>query len=143
MIQPGTRDAAATEVPPRRLSPTFPDVERRLTGVACKVWSADGLTYVDDCKHRRYGDDQLRLPHDLVHFAGTETEALSGHVDGALGLLACRARRRRCARGAARDAWRRARRRARRARAAALSARARGGDRHVGQPASGPATWRW
>ena len=66
------------------LSPTFPEVESRLTGVACKVWSADGLTYVGGCKHRCYGDDKLRLPHDLVHFAGTETEAFHGHVDGAL-----------------------------------------------------------
>ena len=87
-------------------------VEAQLRAVHCKAWAADpftfegaavsaapgasGLGYTNKKQqqqqqqqpqplmHRDYGHGDLRAPHGRLHFAGTESEALHGHVEGAL-----------------------------------------------------------
>ncbi len=58
-------------------------------GSSCKSWITDPLTYSSGegrLMHRDYGDRLLREPalDGRVHFAGTETEAQNGHVEGAV-----------------------------------------------------------
>ena len=50
-----------------------------------KTWMVDDLTYAAEGRHRDYGHALLREPAPWgVHFAGTETEAQNGHVEGAI-----------------------------------------------------------
>ena len=64
-------------------------VETELVSATVKTWIADDLTYsppnADWVQHREYGHKLLRQPLAWgVHFAGTETEAANGHVEGAI-----------------------------------------------------------
>lgn len=60
-------------------------VEEELLSAAVKAWITDDLTYASAGTHRDYGHPLLRQPTAWgVHFAGTETEARNGHVEGAL-----------------------------------------------------------
>lgn len=60
-------------------------ISEALVSVVSKSWAVDPLTYNVDGVHREYGHPLLRqeLPWG-VHFAGTETQADHGHVEGAL-----------------------------------------------------------
>ena len=60
-------------------------LEEELLHAAVKTWIADDLTYNARGAHRDYGHRLLRAPTAWgVHFAGTESEAHNGHVEGAL-----------------------------------------------------------
>ncbi len=60
-------------------------VSETLVSVASKSWAVDPLTYNPKGTHREYGHPLLRQPLPWgVHFAGTETQAEHGHVEGAL-----------------------------------------------------------
>ncbi len=60
-------------------------VSENLVSVVSKSWAVDPLTFNPDGTHREYGHPLLRAPLTWgVHFAGTETEAEHGHVEGAL-----------------------------------------------------------
>lgn len=60
-------------------------VSENLVSVASKSWAVDPLTYNPEGTHREYGHPLLRQPLPWgVHFAGTETQAEHGHVEGAL-----------------------------------------------------------
>ena len=68
------------------LSPAFgASVSEELSSVSCKTWITDPLTYNPEGTHRDYGHPLLRRATAFgVHFAGTETEAANGHVEGAI-----------------------------------------------------------
>lgn len=70
----------------RALGPAYGSaVEEQLVSASVKTWIADGLTYASAGSHRDYGHALLRQPTAWgVHFAGTESEARNGHVEGAL-----------------------------------------------------------
>lgn len=60
-------------------------VSENLVNVTSKSWAVDQLTYNAAGAHREYGHPLLRQPLPWgVHFAGTETQAEHGHVEGAL-----------------------------------------------------------
>ena len=60
-------------------------VEEQLMNAWVKTWIADDLTYASAGRHREYGHRLLQQPTPWgVHFAGTETEAENGHVEGAI-----------------------------------------------------------
>ena len=79
-------DGALREAVVDALGPVFgrAKVRDELRAVHCKAWAADALTFDAKGSHREYGHAALRAPHGRVHFAGTESEALHGHVEGAL-----------------------------------------------------------
>ena len=79
-------EAGLRELVIRALSPAFGDVvAEQLSHVSSKAWIADELTYNGMGTHRDYGHPLLRQPTPWgVHFAGTETEAANGHVEGAI-----------------------------------------------------------
>ena len=68
------------------LTPALGDsVATELASVTAKAWIADPLTYSAGGSHRDYGHRLLsRATPWGVHFAGTETEAANGHVEGAI-----------------------------------------------------------
>lgn len=68
------------------LVPTFgPVVKEELVSVTAKSWMVDDLTYAAEGRHQDYGHALLREPAPWgLHFAGTETEARNGHVEGAI-----------------------------------------------------------
>ena len=60
-------------------------VTAELLSVSAKAWITDELTYNAGGNHRDYGHPLLsRVAPWGVHFAGTETEAANGHVEGAI-----------------------------------------------------------
>ena len=71
-------------------TPSLVCVASALTGeellsATAKTWMVDDLTYAAEGRHRDYGHALLREPAPWgVHFAGTETEAQNGHVEGAI-----------------------------------------------------------
>jgi len=82
----GTPPALAAAVA-AALGPAFGHavVEAQLVHAVAKVWMGDELTYASGGRQREYGHPLLRQPAEWgVHFAGTETEAMSGHVEGAV-----------------------------------------------------------
>ena len=69
------------------LAPAYgPVVKEELVSATAKTWMVDDdLTYAPEGRHRDYGHALLREPAPWgVHFAGTETEAQNGHVEGAI-----------------------------------------------------------
>ena len=79
-------DAALEALVVAALAPAFgPVVKEELLSAAAKTWMVDDLTYAAEGRHRDYGHALLREPAPWgVHFAGTETEAQNGHVEGAI-----------------------------------------------------------
>ena len=60
-------------------------VSDHLLSVSGKSWALDDLTYVSGAHGREYGHKLLKQPTGWgVFFAGTETENLNGHVEGAI-----------------------------------------------------------
>eukprot|EP00933_Yihiella_yeosuensis_P072345 TRINITY_DN80716_c0_g1_i1.p1 TRINITY_DN80716_c0_g1~~TRINITY_DN80716_c0_g1_i1.p1 ORF type:complete len:404 (-),score=54.23 TRINITY_DN80716_c0_g1_i1:377-1480(-) len=60
-------------------------VKDQIVKIGGKSWAMDELTYAHDARGRDYGHTLLRQPTDWgVYFAGTETEAMNGHVEGAI-----------------------------------------------------------
>jgi monoamine oxidase len=80
-------EAAARAFVIETLGPAFGRelVESELVSVQQMVWITEPLTFAPAGTHRDYGHPLLRqaTPWGL-HFAGTETEASNGHVDGAI-----------------------------------------------------------
>lgn len=89
----GEADARLRALVGESLGPAFGRelVESELTGVAFKSWIADPLTHVGGADkdagdpRRMYGHHDLKQQTGWgVHFAGTETEAEAGHMEGAV-----------------------------------------------------------
>ena len=59
-------------------------VAEQIISAVAKSWAVDPLTYVKGATHRDYGHPLLREPFSMYHFAGSETEAENGHVEGAV-----------------------------------------------------------
>jgi monoamine oxidase len=60
-------------------------VREQLVKVGGKSWAVDDLTYSSGARGREYGHPLLRQPTKWgVHFAGSETERMNGHVEGAI-----------------------------------------------------------
>ena len=67
------------------LGPVFPRLQEELVAVHIHAWASDKETYSPTGRARDYGHALLREPtHHGVHFAGTETERMNGHAEGAL-----------------------------------------------------------
>ena len=83
---PGVTPAALEALIVAALAPAYgAAVVEELVGAVAKSWSASDLTYASAGQHRDYGHSLLRQPAPWgVHFAGTETEAQNGHVEGAV-----------------------------------------------------------
>ena len=79
-------DQHAANLVQRTLGAIFGEVvERELRKVVTKSWAVDPLTFDGSASRREYGHRLLRQPTPWgVHFAGTETEAHNGHVEGAV-----------------------------------------------------------
>ena len=79
-------DAALEALVVAALAPAYgPVVKEELVSAVAKTWMVDDLTYAAEGRHRDYGHALLREPAPWgVHFAGTETEAQNGHVEGAI-----------------------------------------------------------
>ena len=60
-------------------------VEAQLVSVGGKSWATDPLTYDEKARGREYGHPLLKQALKWgVFFAGSESEALNGHVEGAI-----------------------------------------------------------
>ena len=60
-------------------------VRKELIDVGGKAWALDPLTYNGDAKGREYGHRLLKERTEWgVFFAGSETEPMNGHVEGAI-----------------------------------------------------------
>jgi len=79
-------DAALRERVLRTLGPCSPGgLAEALVSVRCESWLTDDRTYGGaGATGRAYGHPHLRDPDGRVFFAGTESEAAHGHVEGAL-----------------------------------------------------------
>ena len=67
------------------LGPVFPMLRDQLESVHCQAWALEDETFAPGASERDYGHALLRAPTDWgVHFAGTETERMNGHAEGAV-----------------------------------------------------------
>ena len=59
-------------------------IQEKLVAVNGKSWATDKLTYAPDASSRNYGHPLLRQKFGGIFFAGSETERMNGHVEGAI-----------------------------------------------------------
>lgn len=78
-------DVTLREFAVEALAGIFPEVASQILTVQVQAWALEHETYGGpEATERDYGHALLRTPHEGVHFAGTETEPLHGHAEGAL-----------------------------------------------------------